>query len=167
MMGIIKKVTVVILTIAIVLSSIGLTIINHICKTEQKVYSTLEEFQNNSKCSHTSKADECCDYQNVTCCSNNALPTNELSYNSGNNCCSDIKFFQKVDISSSERNLKKFSESFVITQKIEYVKESVVSYFQNKFETVKLKIFEPVKKIIKYIKLNTNLLSTPREEALL
>ncbi|MEJ5285989.1 MAG: hypothetical protein CH6_4105 [Candidatus Kapaibacterium sp.] len=166
MILLLRKIVGTLLVISIVLSSIGLTIVNHICNFEQTVYVGVEEFNKKVNCHHNSDDEFCSKCQNLSCCGVSSNSSNP-AFKNNEECCVDSKFFNKIEVISNEKNLKKFSESFIIEQKVYYIKQSVTDYFSQKIEQIRINIINPVRKLITFIHLVTNIFNSPKEEALL
>lgn len=162
-----KKIVSVFLVLTIVLSSIGLTVVHHICNIENNVYTGIEEIGKQSSCHNDSSIDVCPNCQSQSCCNDKSATTQGLSIENGYKCCSDVKYFGQVEIATNEKSLKKFSERIVFVKKVDYVKEYITKYFAEKVEQIKIKIIDPIRKIIKFIHLLTNLFTPSGEEALL
>ncbi|MCX7909111.1 MAG: hypothetical protein N2560_06310 [Ignavibacteria bacterium] len=165
MVEIVKKILGIVLAIGIILSSAGVTILNHICKEEQKIFVSIEEFYE-SKCQHHSHNFGCCDVDYSQTCSHPSEPKSIPTINSNDNCCSDTKIFSKIDIATNEKNLKKFTEKFKLSLRIEYIKSSITNYFKLKYEQVQVKIINPIQKIVRFIQLITHFILPTNSETL-
>ncbi len=163
MIKLIKKIFVSILTLSIIVSSAGITIINHICR-ERNI--NLTGFNKIDCCEIASKdTNSCCSEKAKSCClnhskQNNSADDKDISFKSLDNCCSNLKFSKNVNIVSNENNLKKFSEEFKSNLNVEYVKDLVSEYFNQKIKIFEEKVTTPIKKIIIFIRIITSLFSS-------
>jgi hypothetical protein len=162
-----KKIFLILLSISIVISSAGITIINHICKEENRITSGFTQ----TDCSETS-----CEHKDCCCVSTNKnpqpkqplknLPNNWLSYKSLDDCCEKTSFSKSVPIISSENSLKKFSEIYKPSFKIEYIQKRISDYILQKVQNIEEKIITPVRKLIKLIRLITTFASNTEFDSL-
>ncbi len=162
MIKLVKKIFVSILTLSIIVSSAGVTIINHICK-EKNIYLTglskvdcNEVFtqETSSCCGKSSTNDSCHSKQR------NSGDDGEVSFLNLGNCCSNLEFSKKVIINSKENNLKKFTLEFKHNQKVEYVKDLISEYLNQKIKFFEEKVTTPIKKIIILIRIIASLFSS-------
>lgn len=166
MIELLRKILSVVLTSGIILSSVGFTILNHFCKLEQTNFVSVEEFYK-TKCNHSESHSSCCENLHDTCCSTPGTFENEPGFKSFDDCCTDKKFFSKIEVATSEKSLKKFSDSFIISLKIDYIKKLLKDSFNQKYEQLKINIINPIKKIIKLIQIISNHTHLEKSEALL
>jgi hypothetical protein len=164
----IKKIFVSILSIGIVLSSTGITIISHICKQEQKVVTSVQRFDK-STCQHDSNGSSCCCNEAESCCNENFVVNPSQTDNSHNailnlknaqDCCKEIKTYNKLEVVSNENTLKKFVEQYKPTFSVEYFKNLTENYLVQQFEKIETKFINPTKKIIRLIQLSSRLFSS-------
>lgn len=167
MVKLFKKLIGLLLVVTIVFSSIGLTIVNHICKIENEVYTGIEEVGKYSTCHNDGSANVCNSCQSQSCCTEKGGIPKGITIKDGSQCCYDIKHYSKVEVVSNEKSLKKFSGISPFVQKVNYVKESIDQYFTEKTEKIKIIIIDPIRKIIKFIRFCSKVFTPSGEEALL
>lgn len=162
MLILVKKIFVSILTLLIIVSSTGITIINHICKKKNISLTGFSKVA--CKEVFTKETNSCCEKSN-TCVLNhskqrNSLDNGFISFLNSDSCCSNLEFSKKVNIISKENNLKKFSVEFQPNLKVEYIKDLISEYFNQKIKFFEEKVTTPIKRIIILIRIITSLFSS-------
>ncbi|MFN3305829.1 MAG: hypothetical protein ACK42Z_01445 [Candidatus Kapaibacteriota bacterium] len=165
MIRLLKKVLGVILSVTIVASSAGVTVLNHFCQEEQRVYVGVEGVYHNV-CLHHNEVPSCCESQSSTHKTNQATKSNEIKLKAYDDCCLDQRIIQKVLIFASERNWQKILESFQGYLTIEYIKETISVYFGSKLELLETRVINPIKKIVRYIRILTRSINSDDKSAL-
>lgn len=165
MVRIFKKVLSLILSVTIVASSAGVTMLNHFCKEEQKVFIGVEGIYHN-KCSHHNELPSCCEHQSLNDESTQKNTTNKHKIKPYDDCCQDQKIIQKIIIYSSERNWQKVLDLIRNYVSIEYIKVSISEYLDRKIEVIETKILNPIKKIIRFIRTLTRIVTSSENPAL-
>lgn len=168
MKKLLKKIFIIILSFSILLSSAGITIFNHICKEENLILTKLSKTECNETSSEQSNC--CC------CCTSQTTPTNQkpnsnstyntTSYQSLSNCCENITFSKSVPVVSNENYLKKLSENYKPNLKIEYIKNVLSDFVSQKIQTVQDNLINPIRKLIKLIRLITAYSTNPDFDSL-
>lgn len=166
MLTLIRKIFCVILSVGIILSSAGFTILNHFCKLEQSNYVSVEEFFK-SKCNHFENHKSCCELSHQSCCFPKESTGDTYSYKSFDNCCTDQKYFSKIEVATNEKNLKKFTDVYKVTIKVDYVKNLIKDNLNQKYEQFKINVINPVQRLIRLIHIISNFVSSEKSEALL
>ncbi len=165
MTKLLKKVASLILSVGIVLSSSGLTILNHFCTEQQRAFVSVEGIYYNI-CAHHETLHSCCNSESKSECHSTENNKPELSIKSTDDCCKDEKIFGKIDLLFYEKKSKKIGENIKITQKIEFVKGIVSKYINQKIGSVETNVINPINKIIRYIRIISNLLNPSDKSAL-
>ncbi len=160
-----KKVIGVLLSITILASSAGITILNHFCKEEQRVFVGVEGVYHNI-CLHHNEVPSCCEVQSSNHKAEQATKWNRIELKPYDDCCQEQRIIQKVIIFGSERNWQKIFESFKSYLTIEYIKETVSENLGNKLELLETKVINPIKKIIRFIRILTRSISNNDKSAL-